>query len=390
MQAVTQDVFRRIPSEQVHGSSILRVASQFVYVGIDDNIETIADGFSRHVEVLAVGVVDEDDLLIGVIERGELFHRLGRPFGRDILSRKTAGEVVERVESFYYESNVFSVAELVGRSAGDRERIRYFGLINDRGGFVGLFSSIDILVYLSAITQEDIDMAGVLQERMLQQGTFQESHWCRFMGFSQFAKGMGGDFSYTAALGNGRYFFTLCDVSGKGAAASIITSMLWGMLRVYDWSKGIVQLITEINQAVIQSFHLEKYLTGIFAHYNEQTHELLIADMGHSHVYVLRGERVLHIESERKNLPVGIQLNLEPSLLRVRLKPGDMLAVATDGLLEQENEDGVCREIEQWLQPAIGTPGEEICGVLQQNFNDFRGGVVQLDDVSVLLMQVLS
>lgn len=388
MQLVEQDVFRRIQIERVHGSSIIRVASQYVYVDIDENIEAIADSFSRHIEVLAVGVVDAHNKLMGVIERGELFHRLGKPFGRDILSRKTACEVVETTELFYYDDNVFNIAEQVGHHAGNRERIRYFGLVDADGGFAGLFSSIDILAYLSFISQQDITLAGQLQERLLSPVEQHEYSGCTFLSFSQFAKGMGGDFTYVHDFGDGRHFFTLCDVSGKGAAASIITSMLWGMLRVYDWSRGLVQLIKDVNLAIIQAFHLEKYLTGVFAVYNEQTRELVLADMGHSHSYVLRGARVKHIDVDRKNLPVGIELSLEPTVLRIRLRPGDILTVVTDGLLEQENPAGECREIDEWLAPVAAADFADSCTVLREEFHRFRQEVVQLDDLSALFMQI--
>lgn len=388
MNITDQDVFRRISVDRVHGSSVMRVASQYAYIHIDDNIEMIADSFSRHIEVLAVGVCDSEGRLLGIIERGELFHRLGRPFGRDILSRKSAIEVYEETECFSSSANVFAVAEAVENFARDRERIRYFGLVDETGRFSGLFSSIDILSYLGSITQQDIQLAGQLQSRMLSPSISLDSHASRFRGCSHSAKGMGGDFCYVHKLDENRIFFTVCDVSGKGAAASIITGLLWGMLRVYDWRKGLPNFIQEVNLALIQSFHLEKYLTGVFGIYNQDNREMILADMGHSHCYVVRGSKIRHIDSERKNLPVGIELNLEPSLLKITLKQGDVLACITDGLLEQENASGICRSADEWLLPLLNVPFEKCCTELEQQFMEFSSGVVQQDDISALFMKV--
>ena len=387
MHVVSKETFQKIDARRVHGSSVARVGSQYNYVKTDDSVEDVADSFIRHPEVLAVGVVDSNMRLVGVIQRSDLFHRLGKPYGRDILGRKPITDVAENNPTFYYESNVFNVAEKVSALNSERQRIRFFGLVDDKDGFVGLFSSMDILSYLASLTQQDISLAGMLQERMQHHDDILKGENCSCIAISKYAKGMGGDFHFLLRMPDGRILMALCDVSGKGAAASIITGMLWGMMKVYDYSRGLVQLVKDVNRAVIEAFRLEKYLTGIFAIYNEKTRELVLADMGHGHLCVGRNGKVREVSIAQSNLPVGIELDIEPQLSRLRLKPGDTLAIVTDGLIEQQNIEGQEQNIETWLAGMQEGDLLEYCNDLIQRFNEYRRGVVQLDDVSVMLLR---
>jgi serine phosphatase RsbU (regulator of sigma subunit) len=85
---------------------------------------------------------------------------------------------------------------------------------------------------------------------------------------------------------------------------------------------------------------MEKYLTGVFLIYDPAGRRLAYADMGHSHAALLRGGRPRSLKGPRGNLPVGVEIELEPDIAHYRLKPGDKLFIYTDGLIEQENPSG--------------------------------------------------
>ena len=381
--------FRQQSAERIYGTSVLRVATQFTYVHAELTVEKIAEEFVHNPEVKAIGVVDARNRYLGVIDQASLFYRLGRPYGRDILSRRTAEEVMTESPAFFHNKNVFTVAQEIDSLAPPKDSITYFGLVDAEDRFTGLFSSLDILAYLSNITQQDIFLAGQLQERLVKDRQVIEQDGFSFYAFSQYAKGMGGDFYGIYEIPGNRWFFTLCDVSGKGVAASVITSMLWGMFRTYDWSRGLVTLVKEINRALIQTFHLEKYVTGVFGIFNPKNRDLRICDMGHSLCYVIRGKKTHHIHGAHINLPVGIELNLEPQVVRTKLKKNDLLVLLTDGLVEQENTSGQTQEAEQWISsilPSLSS-GKDPREFMLELFNDFRKGIPQQDDLSALFLR---
>ena len=61
------------------------------------------------------------------------------------------------------------------------------------------------------------------------------------------AKGVGGDFYMLKEVRNRVWFGGLCDVSGKGMAASLLTSVLSGFINNYDYRKRLVNFAEDLN-----------------------------------------------------------------------------------------------------------------------------------------------
>lgn len=336
---------RTVRPERIYGASLLRVAQAFDYVEEHERVSDLADQFRSRDELMAVGVCTAEGKIRGLVTRVHLFTLLGKPFGQEILSRRTISEITETAEAFDLNTNLFQAAEKL-QATMDRSVLRYYLLTDSEGNFRGLFSSKDLLAYLSRITQEDIQLAAQLQERLVKNRLSQAGTGWNIEAFSQSAKGLGGDFYHVMPLADGRVFVALGDVSGKGVAASILTSLLWGVLQFYDYRKGLVRLLAQVNEALIRTFHLEKYLTGVFLIYDPALKELTLADMGHGHSWIVRDGKARPLRfpgpsgQSGMNLPLGIDLALQPQVYRMTLQKGDLICLYTDGLTEQENEQG--------------------------------------------------
>jgi len=337
--------WKTVLPEKVYSSSLLRVAENFDFVSSDDRVVDLAAAFQNAPEQMAVGVCDPEGRVTGVVTRVHLFGLLGKPFGREVLGRKTVADIVEHVPSFDMNDNLFSTAESLHESM-DRSTLHYYLLTDTAKTFRGIFSSKDLLAFLSRMTQEDIRLAGQLQERLVKSRTSEAGEGWSVEAFSQSAKGLGGDFYHVIPLSDGRLFFALGDVSGKGAAASVLTSLLWGILQFYDYRKGLRKLLAQVNEALIRTFHLEKYLTGVFGIYHPERREVTWADMGHGHGCLVRESKARPLRfsgpsgASGMNLPLGIDLDLDPQVYRIRLQQGDLICLYTDGLSEQENAAG--------------------------------------------------
>lgn len=263
-------------------------------------------------------------------------------------------------------------------------------MLNDaEGRFTGIFTSKDLLTWLSRMTQEDIALAGQLQVRLVPLRSGESGLGWFTQAFSHSAKGLGGDFYHVIPLGGQKVFVALGDVSGKGVAASILTSLLWGVLRFYDFRKGLKRLLLQVNEALIHTFHLEKYLTGIFLTYDAENRELTLADMGHGHSFLVRQGKIRPLRFPNMNLPLGIDLGLEPTLYRLRLQPGDLVCLYTDGLTEQVSAEGhEFGDASVWrLASAPGNP-QALPETLLAALAAHQGAVPRLDDVSWLQLLV--
>lgn len=364
------------------GQSILKVASHFASVSAGERVTDLADDFSAHPQIMAVAVTDPQGSPLGVISRNGLFSLLGRAYGRDVLGRKTAAQIMEEVPRFDQGDNLFHVAEGLNEVL-DKTQVTYYLVTDSHGGFQGLFSSQDLLLYLSQVVQQDIEMAGQLQDRMMS-GSLDTvlGQSGRVRGFTYYAKGVGGDFYQVQKVGRDLWFLTLCDVSGKGVAASFMTALLWGLIRMYDFSAGLKTLVTRINAALIQTFHLEKYITGYFMTFQESSGKVIWADLGHSHALIKRGGKAVPLRGERMNLPLGLDPELEPRLYSTVLKPGEEIVLFTDGVVEQLG--GLGQEYGEERLGRLLESSPDFLEDLRRDFLEFKGNRGLHDDTTVL------
>jgi sigma-B regulation protein RsbU (phosphoserine phosphatase) len=366
----------------------LRVATLFEAVPDTTKVGDLAVLFQK-ADREAVGVIDAEGKALGLVSREHLFRLLGKRFGVEVLSRKSVMEVLVQVSAFDHNANLFTVAERLGAEL-DRHEVQFYLLTDTQGAFRGIFTSKDLLTWLSRMTQEDIALAAQLQERLVPGRSSDSGEGWFVQAFSQSAKGLGGDFYHVIPLSRDKVFVTLGDVSGKGVAASVLTSLLWGVLKFYDFRKGLKKLLLQVNEALIHTFHLEKYLTGVFLTYDAQTRELTLADMGHGHSFLVREGRYRPLRFPNMNLPLGIDLGLSPTLYRIILRPGDLVCLYTDGLTEQVDATGeelgdlrLCKSVASFRGNPQALP-EALLALLA----DHQGSVPRLDDVSWLQLLV--
>jgi phosphoserine phosphatase RsbU/P len=371
---------------RMYSSSALHAARHFYYAREDAGILGLAEDFQDLPGLPVAAIVDRDGAARRVLRRDRLFGLLGKPFGREVLGRSLASELAEELPIFDAHADLFAVAE---RMLGGEDE--YCLLVGEGGRFHGVLAVQDLANYLSRMTQEDIELAGRLQERLMASSALPGGiAGCAVDAWSRPAKGVGGDFFYTRRLPDGKLFLTLCDVSGKGVAASLIVAMAYGMLESFDYGLGLRALVRALNDAVVRSFHMEKYLTGVFLIFDPRTRRLLCADMGHSHAILFRRGRPRSLKGPRGNLPIGVELELDPAVFPYRLEASDELLVYSDGLVEQEDPSGAEfgeRRLVSTAAAAIAR-GEQLRRSLPAALDAFRRGVPQQDDMSFLSLLV--
>lgn len=369
---------------KIYGSSALRAARHFLSVDCAISTLALADALQARPEVLVVAVLDEAGRPLGLIERERLFALLGKPFGREVLGRTTVSELVQEAPLVDRHTGLFSLA---GSGCEDEAPFRI--LVDESGAFQAILSARDLSDYLSRITQDDIELAGQIQERLEECNENPSDERFAFEAWTRAAKGVGGDFWHTRNLDDGRLFLALCDVSGKGLSASLVVSMVWGMLLMCDPGKGLYPLLRDLNDSIVSTFRLERYLTGFFALYDPVTGELEAADMGHSHALVFSQGKIKRLKSGAGNLPVGVDRGLEPRTERWILAEGDGLLVYSDGLTEQE--DGQGREYGEGrlaaaTAAALGR-GARLRDAIPRALDAWRGRIPQQDDMSFLFLE---
>ena len=382
-------VLRRLGEEKRNTQTIGILSDRSWYVSAEAKVEDLADDLTEHPTVMAVAAVEADMTVCGVISRRDLMGTLAKPYGRDVLRRRPVREQAVAVPLFEYSQNIHTVSEALGDDLHG-EDVSWYALVDGQRVFRGLFSSRQMLIYLSDMSRNDLEMARTLQKKLT--GEVSSIHEMKFdlVASSKMAKGVGGDYYSVDKYSGEKWIISVCDVSGKGMAASLITSVMWGMSSIFDFRKGLGEFVRMVNRYLFRTFEAEKFVTGIFLDFDPAAGRVIVCDMGHSYIYLYRDGRLSRIKTNTGNLPMGIMPENEPVLNRMKLKPGDLLLIPTDGLLEQENLDGELYTPER-IQSVLDANGrrqlDDIHAALLSDFNAFRGARHLHDDVTYVLLK---
>lgn len=382
-------VLRRLSEDKRNAQTIGILANRSWYVAADATVEDLADDLSEHPSVMALAVLENDMTVYGVIVRRELMGALARPYGRDVLRHRSVKEQAVSVLSFEYTQNIHTVSEALDDGLHGDD-VTWYALVDEKQIFRGLFSSRQMLIYMSDISKNDLEMARTLQKKLT--GEVSSIHEMQFdlVASSKTAKGVGGDYYSIDKYDKERWIISVCDVSGKGVAASLITSVIWGMSSIFDFHKGLGEFVRVVNRYLFRTFEAEKFVTGIFLDFDQKTGNTVVCDMGHSYIYLYRKGRLNRIKTNSSNLPIGITPENEPVLNRMKMKPEDIIFIPTDGLLEQENFNGELytpERIQYIIDQNSGKQLDDIHRALIEDFDQFRGAQHMHDDVTYVLLK---
>ncbi|MDR2072752.1 MAG: hypothetical protein LBP60_04885, partial [Spirochaetaceae bacterium] len=237
-------------------NSIQKLARYFKTIPASETIANLADTFDRDRRIFAVCVVNDLYRPLGIIRRDKLFLLLGRRFGWDLMGKRAVLEITEKAPVLPGDTNIFTVSQFlsaVSKDSGPDMGNRFMILTDPRGAFTGMLSFQELSNYFVDMTNGDIAMASLLQERFLASADEISGQGIGVNAWSLPAKGVGGDFYFIKDLGENRFFAALCDVSGKGIAASLVVSMAWGFLRAYTIKNGLEDLIVNLNSSMVST-----------------------------------------------------------------------------------------------------------------------------------------
>ena len=375
------------------GESISRICSSFYCVNKNSTIEALSMDLDKMESVHTIGVVDDDFNIEGIVIRRELFDKLGKNFGRDIYKRKTVYEVAKEARIFNSNKNIFGIAEEL-KNELYRSNITYYVLEDDQKKFHGIFSTKDLLMYLSEITQNDINLAKNLQMNIVKDEDYIENANFSAIGASRMAKGVGGDFYTIKKIGERKWIMAICDVCGKGISASLISAIVGGMFEAYDFSKGLKDFIICLNKYIYNTFKLEKYLTGLFITFNEETGKINIFDMGHcmgkSNLFLARDNKYGILETKNYNLAIGLVEDVTVKKDSFTLNKNDLLALITDGVTDQRNardEEYGVRNFVRVLKKNSQNDLRKIKKTFFEDIRIFKGTSHQQDDITFILLR---
>lgn len=243
----------------------------------------------------------------------------------------------------------------------------------------------------SRIMDEQLETAKDIQEG-LNPMEYYNKKGIQIKGFTRAAKGVGGDYFDYIDIDENKVGALISDVSGKGIPASLVMVMIRTVFTTYVTRKGVdcSQVVSAINDSLSADFAIDKFATLFFMIYDRSTGELAFSNAGHGPLFCFRASKNACTNTKLDGVPIGIMEDVVYLQAKVKLAPGDIVMMYTDGVTEMRNaakeEFGINR-VKKFLIKNYRMNAKELVEQLVKEVDDFRGDVPPHDDETMLIFK---
>jgi serine phosphatase RsbU (regulator of sigma subunit) len=205
---------------------------------------------------------------------------------------------------------------------------------------------------------------------------------------------LGGDYYDFFEISDNVVDVVIADVSGHGAAASLLMPSLAVALRLRARElSGPAEILKDLDGVLRQITNSATFVTMFYARFDQRSRTLQYANGGHNPPLLIRPKTGETLTLEAGGGPIlGILPGAEFTETEVALEHGDILTMFTDGVTEQENVAGDEFSLER-LQQVIRSNTAQSATALVARVNEavaaFAGDKKQVDDLTVVVVKVL-
>ena len=155
------------------------------------------------------------------------------------------------------------------------------------------------------------------------------------------ARGVSGDYYDVLPLDGDKVALVICDVAGKGIPAAMVMVMIRSIVHLLVTpGRDAAATLTEINQGITGRIEIDHFATIGVLIYDQDRPGSQYANAAHLPLMVYRHRTGTLGKLDAKGLPIGVERDASYELKNLRVEPGDVLVLCTDGIIEAMNADG--------------------------------------------------
>ncbi len=214
----------------------------------------------------------------------------------------------------------------------------------------------------------------------------------RFFEFYNSAEEVGGDLYGYLPLSDNRLAITLGDVSGKGITAALIMARLCSEVRYRLASSASPwEAVHDLNRELSRPENEAWFVTFVLCVLDPVRHEATMINAGHMpplHRHAASGA-VDELGNDVSGPPLGCEASIRYTPFQVRLDPGDVLVMYTDGINEAMNPERSLygsRRVRDTVRDGP-KPLDQLCQSLLTDVRRFTENRAQSDDICLVAIQ---
>jgi len=213
-------------------------------------------------------------------------------------------------------------------------------------------------------------------------------------GIFQPADETGGDTYDFVPCGDGALYVLMGDATGHGVGPALSATQVRAMLRVAQrMGATLDDAFRHINDQLVDDLPEDRFVTAFLGRLDPVAHTIDYHSGGQGPLLLFHAADGACDLFPPTTFPMGaISLpSLQPPV-RLRLQPGDVFALLSDGVYEYENREGEQFGDEGVARVLLAHRGESMAQVLEALLEEvkvFADGAPQLDDVTLVLLRRL-
>jgi serine phosphatase RsbU (regulator of sigma subunit) len=237
--------------------------------------------------------------------------------------------------------------------------------------------------------EKDLAEAAEIQKRLL------PAESPRFEGFDMAGANIpcyevGGDYYDFVPIDADRLGVVIADVSGKGiSAALLMASLRSALLAEVQPGFDIAVMTGRLNDFVHRSTDSKSFITFFFGELDRRTGEFRYINAGHNPPFVARNGGGFEALGS-SGFPLGMFPGARYEAGAVRLEPGDIAVLYTDGIPEARNEEGEEYTEERFRSSVAGNrvlPAGDLCQKVLADIHSYAAVGQPCDDITLVVVK---
>ncbi len=204
------------------------------------------------------------------------------------------------------------------------------------------------------------------------------------------ARQTSGDFYDLMELPGGRLGLLIADVTDKGTGAALFMALSRTLIRTYafEYPEQPEKALHAANKRILLDSRSSMFVTVFYAILDPTNGTLCYCNAGHNPPYLLSNSAE-PLPLRNTGIPLGIVRDTTWTAKTVRMEPGDILLLYTDGVNEAQNSDGEFFDTERLLDAARNYrehTAQAVQDTILAAIDRFVGDAAQFDDLTVMAL----
>lgn len=205
---------------------------------------------------------------------------------------------------------------------------------------------------------------------------------------------LGGGSERRAASADDQWGILVADASGHGPSATVVVSMLSGVLHAYAGRPSSpAEFLDYLNRHLFARDFCGDFVTAVFAIYDPATRRLTWAHAGHNPPLLKDAQTgAVRVLDEPGGIPLGIMDRVDAGDHVLQLEPGQLVLLYTDGVVDERNDDdkpfGLERLTQLVADNRAGPAG--LVETLSRALDAHQGVTRPEDDQTMLALRLLA